>query len=153
MKFEIKHRFTGAILFSLECRSFKICVEAAVNAGASLAGASLDGLVATDEESISNLDKVREIIIDNAERLDMGHWHGDDQWVDRTCAEETLCGTTHCLAGWLQVCSTEEKIRNLSNTQMAGMISAPVASKMFFSENKETLTWLRDRKYVEELAK
>ena len=41
MKFEIKHRFTGAVLFSLECERFKICIEAAVKAGANLAGADL----------------------------------------------------------------------------------------------------------------
>ena len=43
MKFEIKHRFTGAVLFSLECESFKLCVEAAVKARANLAGADLAG--------------------------------------------------------------------------------------------------------------
>ncbi|HTD91155.1 MAG TPA: pentapeptide repeat-containing protein, partial [Burkholderiales bacterium] len=43
MKFEIKHRFTGAILFALECGSLKICVEAAVKARAYLTGANLTG--------------------------------------------------------------------------------------------------------------
>jgi len=41
MKVEIKHRFNGSVLFSLECESLKICVEAAVKAGANLAGANL----------------------------------------------------------------------------------------------------------------
>jgi hypothetical protein len=36
---KIKHRFTGAVLFSLECRAWKICVEAAVSSGAYLNGA------------------------------------------------------------------------------------------------------------------
>ena len=39
--FNIKHRFTGSILFSLECESLKICVEAAVKARADLARAYL----------------------------------------------------------------------------------------------------------------
>jgi len=43
MKFEIKHRLTGAVLFSLECESFKVCVEAAVKSRANLAGADLAG--------------------------------------------------------------------------------------------------------------
>ena len=43
MKFEIKHRFSGSILFSLECESFRLCVEAAVKARADLAGADLAG--------------------------------------------------------------------------------------------------------------
>ena len=39
--FEIKSRFTGSTLFSLETENFKLCVEAAVKAGAYLAGANL----------------------------------------------------------------------------------------------------------------
>ena len=43
MKFEIKHRLTGKILFELECTSLKVCVEKAVSAGANLRGANLQG--------------------------------------------------------------------------------------------------------------
>ena len=41
MRFEIKSRWDGSVLFALECESFKVCVEAAVKAGAYLAGANL----------------------------------------------------------------------------------------------------------------
>lgn len=40
--FEIKHRFTGNILFSLETESLKLCVEAAVKAKTYLEGADLE---------------------------------------------------------------------------------------------------------------
>ena len=43
MKFEIKHRFTSAILFALETDSLKLCVEASVKKGADLGGADLRG--------------------------------------------------------------------------------------------------------------
>ena len=43
MKFEIKHRFTGAILFAVETKSLKLAVEMAVNSGANLRGANLSG--------------------------------------------------------------------------------------------------------------
>ena len=43
MKFEIKHRWNGKILFNLECKSLRLCVEAAVNTGADLTGADLTG--------------------------------------------------------------------------------------------------------------
>src|SRR5258708_4316513 len=43
MLYEIKHRFSGAVLFSLECGSFKICVSAAVKSRANLSGANLSG--------------------------------------------------------------------------------------------------------------
>ena len=43
MKFEIKHRWSGAVLFELECGSLKLCVEAAVKAKANLSEADLSG--------------------------------------------------------------------------------------------------------------
>jgi hypothetical protein len=43
MKFEIKHRYSGAVLFSLENDSLKLCVEAAVKSWADLSGAKLSG--------------------------------------------------------------------------------------------------------------
>ena len=41
MKFEIKSRFDGSLLFALETESMKLCVEAAVKQGAYLQGADL----------------------------------------------------------------------------------------------------------------
>jgi hypothetical protein len=43
VKFEIKSRFSGAVLFSLECGSLRLCVEAAVKSRANLSGADLSG--------------------------------------------------------------------------------------------------------------
>ena len=43
MLYEIKHRFTGAVLFSLDCESLKICVEAAVSQKVSLRDSNLRG--------------------------------------------------------------------------------------------------------------
>jgi uncharacterized protein YjbI with pentapeptide repeats len=125
--------------------------------GADLRGADLRGVnenyidPATPDVAIANLDKVREIIMDNASRLEMGHWHSDMAWKERTFAEETLCETTHCLAGWLQVCSTDKNLRNL-DPQFAGALAAPIAAKMFFRGQDETLEWLKERKYVAEIA-
>jgi uncharacterized protein YjbI with pentapeptide repeats len=43
--FEIKSRFNDKVLFSLECGSLRLCLEAAVNSGADLRGAYLRGAV------------------------------------------------------------------------------------------------------------
>ena len=43
MKFEIKSRYDGRVLFSLETESLRSCVEAAVKSGADLSGAYLGG--------------------------------------------------------------------------------------------------------------
>ena len=39
--FEIKNRFTGEVLFSAECGSLKLCVEAAVNGCVDLSNSDL----------------------------------------------------------------------------------------------------------------
>jgi Pentapeptide repeats (8 copies) len=120
--------------------------------GAYLLGAYLRGADrVTDEQAVANLDKVRAIILDNEARLEMRHWHDENsKWLERTCAEEALCETTHCLAGWLQVCSTDDKVRAM-DAQLAGIVSAPVAAKMFFREADEVIDWLKERKYVAEI--
>jgi len=41
MKFEIKHRFTGAILFSVEAKMLRLAVEAAIKSGTHLSYANL----------------------------------------------------------------------------------------------------------------
>ena len=55
--YKIKHRFTGEVLFEIGTSSFKLCVEAAVKAGASLVGASLVGA------SLDGAIKIRKIPI------------------------------------------------------------------------------------------
>ena len=42
-KIEIKHRYSGAVLFSLETESIRLCLRAAVESGADLRGADLGG--------------------------------------------------------------------------------------------------------------
>lgn len=191
MHFEIKHRWTGAVLFeceldaSFETKSHSIQLGAAVKlavkaranlsqadlsgadlsgadlswadiswadlSGADLSGANFDIPLATPEQAIANLDQVREIILEDQGRLRMEHWHEDDGWQKRTCAEEAVCGTTHCLAGWLQVCATDERVRKIE-PRLAGMLQAPVAAKMFIATNRRALGWLAAREYAKEAA-
>ena len=119
---------------------------------ADLRNADLSGADrATDAQAIENLDKVRAIILDDTARLQMEHWHGDGgEWKTKTCAEEAVCGTTHCLAGWLQVCATSPEVRSME-PELAGIIQAPVAAKMFYRESSDVLAWLTDRTYVAEI--
>ena len=125
-------------------------LSGAVLSGADLSDADGNQLPrATPAQAIENLDKVRAIVMDNRDRLNMGHWHGDNGWKERTCAEETLCGTTHCMAGWLQVCSTEPALKEV-DAYLAGVLAAPVAAKMFYRGDAEALAWLESRAYVAE---
>ena len=48
MKYEIKHRYSGAVLFSLECGSLKLCIAAAVSAKTDLSDADLSGATLSD---------------------------------------------------------------------------------------------------------
>jgi len=43
MKFEINHRYSGDVIFSLETKSIRLCVEAAVSSRTNLSGANLSG--------------------------------------------------------------------------------------------------------------
>ena len=43
MKFEIKHRFNGSVLFTIETETIRLALEAAVKSGADLGGANLRG--------------------------------------------------------------------------------------------------------------
>ena len=81
----------------------------------------------------------------------MNHWHINDDWKERTCAEEAICETTHCLAGWLQICSTDPTIR-AAEPQIAGAMAAPISAKMFFRGAEEVKAWLEGREYVKELG-
>jgi hypothetical protein len=105
----------------------------------------------TPEQQAANLDKVAAIILDSGDRLQMNLWHKDDSWKGKTCAEEAVCGTTHCLAGWLQVCATDPEIRN-KEPEVAGAMQAPVAAKMFYQSSDEVIAWLRGREYAKELG-
>lgn len=161
MKHAIKHRFTGALLFECDVpddvpsglrtryvTSLAVAYLARANL-ADLAGANLPIRPADATQSIENLDRVRAIVLDNERRLQMDTWHGDAGWRERTCAEEAACETTHCLAGWLQVCSPNQELRDLP-AQLAGTLAAPVAARLFFSDGATVLAWLRDRQYVQE---
>ena len=48
MKFEIKSQWDGSVLFSLETKTLKLCVEAAVKSRANLRGAYLTGAYLTN---------------------------------------------------------------------------------------------------------
>jgi hypothetical protein len=125
--------------------------------GADLSGAYLSGAnsnqlpKATPAQAIENLDKVRAFVLDRRERLNMQQWHSTDDWRNRTCAQEVACGTAHCIAGWLQVCTTEPALKTIE-PHLAGILAAPIASKMFCKGNDEALEWLESRAYVAETA-
>jgi hypothetical protein len=212
VRFEIKHRFTGSVLFSLETDSLKLCVEAAVKAktdlrgadlrdanlrdanlrdanlrganlrdanlrGANLRGADLrdanlrdanlrdanlrganlrdanlrganlrGAYLKAEPDEIARLDAVREVILAQPTRLDMGLWHGDKWDATHTPEEEHSCGTPHCLAGWLQALCPDKEIREM-DPEDAGRKLAPVASALFYSHKDIVLKFLKERWY------
>ncbi len=105
-------------------------------------------LIATQEQAIKNIDKVREIVLANQARLEMGHWHQNDDWRNHPVEKEiTQCQTTHCMSGWLQVTSDVPEIRNATDPQKAGFFAAPIAAGMFFQPAARVLKWLENREY------
>lgn len=104
------------------------------------------------KEEISRLDEVREIILKTPNRLRMVWWHGKDSseiWSPETLkSTEVDCGTTHCLAGWLQVCSEDPGIRGMPTRIAAQFLLPSIPSKIYYDTEKDVIEWLRDRVYA-----
>lgn len=148
MIFEIKHRWNGSVLFSLECASPKLCVEAAVSAKADLGWADLRwaiGDFATPEESDAMLREIAKIVLEKPERLAMGGWHGLKWDATHTPEEERSCGTAHCLAGWAQALCPLPLLRRMDPVR-AGIMLIPTAAHMFYKTNEEALEFLKTKR-------
>ncbi len=87
MKFEIKNRFSGSVIFAIETASMRLAVEAAVKSGAYLSGADLRGADLSGVPKIQNIHQTVYKAASAKGALDMGSWH--------------TCDTTHCRAGWV----------------------------------------------------
>ena len=190
MKFEIKARFTGKVLFTAELSAeyesaeyslqlgaaVKAAVSARANladanlaranladanladanlagaylAGANLAGANLAGVKSgpASPEEIARLDQVREIVLKRPERLYMNDWHSSNWDPSHTPEEEFECGSAHCIAGWLQALSHDEKLRAHSSAEYVGKTLAPASAHMFYASDVVALQWLKDRGYA-----
>jgi len=117
-------------------------------AGADLAGAYLAraNLARATKEEIERLDVVREIVLANPDRLDMDSWHSREWNSEHTPEEERNCGSTHCIAGWLQALSADPEVRSMDPVLAGGKL-APCAVPFFYAPNAIALQWLKDRAY------
>ena len=69
-------------------------------------------------------------------RLDMNDWHSNFDWKNQAI-EEVLapeCGTTHCMAGWIQI--FEKDKYNDMTAEEAGKTAAPNLACLFYSDNE-----------------
>lgn len=124
-------------------------VDSAIRGWSSQAAEKFRRLVVTEDQSIANLDRVREIVLADPDRLNMSIWHRRSGWINKSCEQEAACGTSHCIAGWLQVCSDDPEIRSL-DPNLAGIICAPQAASAFYVEDAEALEWFKNRSYAKE---
>ena len=135
-----------------DCSRCSRCSDIEDKKGAENIGRYLSAkLIATPAQAIENLDKVREIVLADQKRLNMGHWHQTEGWRNHSIEHElTQCQTTHCLAGFLQATSKVPEIRDSLYPQKAGFFSAPVAAGMFFQPAGRVLEWLEKREYAKD---
>lgn len=85
------------------------------------------------EKEIEYLLKLKPIIETN--RLYMNHWHQNENWKNQTIEQIHACGTTHCVAGWIQIFE-KDKYNDMS-AQEAGTKCAPNLVTIFNKTNEE----------------
>lgn len=86
MLIEIKHHYSGRVLFSHECESVREAVIEAFRSDSDLSGSDLSGL---SIPVIKNIDaEILAACTRDGCKLEMQTWHDSE------------CGTTHCRAGW-----------------------------------------------------
>jgi len=85
------------------------------------------------EKEVEYLKKLKPII--SSDKLVMSTWHENDNWKNQTVEEVMTCGTTHCVAGWIQIFE-KDKYNNMS-AEECGNICAPNLKNLFFKSEKE----------------
>jgi hypothetical protein len=81
------------------------------------------------EKEREYLTKMKPLI--SLKRLDMSDWHSSNEWKKQTIeeVESPECGTTHCMAGWIQIWN-KDALNDMS-AEEAGKSAAPNLACMF----------------------
>ncbi len=87
MKFEIKHRFTGSVLFTIETETMRLALEAAVKSGANLRGAKIRGGITVTQAPLQVLGLTWTVIIWDRHMQIGCEFHSHDEWRNFTDAE------------------------------------------------------------------
>jgi hypothetical protein len=107
-------------------------------AGTKLTGANLKGAkgLVPAETEIEVLKFIQDEIVSKG-KLDMGDWHGDDDW------REHPCNTTHCAAGSAQVYALLHKMPEAElQPEIAGSMLIPSVAHLFFATEEEFIAEL-----------
>jgi len=166
MKFEIKNRWNGEIIFSLETESLKLCVEAAVKAGVNLTGANLSGADLSD----ANLTGAN---LSGADLSDANLSGADLSGADLSCADLS-CADLSCAnlsRAYLPGANLSRAYlpgaylsrANLTRADLSGAyltgaygISPTTAAEVYLCDDPVIAEWKRDSaalKVLNELAK
>ena len=87
----------------------------------------------TLKQQIALLDQIREKILANPEHFNMSSWH-------------SARGTSHCIAGWAQVITTQEV--ESSRAEDVGRELLPDFSKFFYGRTDYLTKWFEARAYT-----
>ena len=89
----------------------------------------------TDKE-ISYLNRIKPLV--ESDKLVMSKWHENDNWKSQTIDEVIGCGTTHCVAGWIQIFE-KDKYNDVTAEECGKKCAPNLASLFFESEEKVEL--------------
>lgn len=93
------------------------------------------------------LSEVRDVILQNRDRLVMHSWHSDDDWQTGGAKPIHVCQTTHCIAGWahhLAALKRPELLDEKINVYLVGRLAlGDKAASHFFDSRSDALEWLQ----------
>ncbi|WP_298118067.1 hypothetical protein [Flavobacterium sp.] len=68
-------------------------------------------------------------------KLVMSRWHENENWKNQTYDEVIGCGTTHCVAGWIQI--FEKDKYNEISAEECGIKCAPNLAHLFYKSEED----------------
>ncbi len=139
MLYEIESWITGSVLFSLECGSLKVCLEAAVSektdlSGAILSGADLSGANLSGAPVIPDIHQTIYAAASQPGALDMKDWHN-------------RCSTAHCRAGWVVTLAGD------AGQKLEADIGTPAAAALIYLASDPSLGKMPDFYCTNDLAR
>lgn len=114
-------------------------------------------------ETIRKLRVAKDSILKNSKHFDMSSWHDlsfhedtslmkENQFLKNENCKVNSCGTTHCIAGFLQILFVDPEKRETSNLRITSQVSQALGDPPSLSLLFHKIYWPPDLKFAYENA-